>query len=154
MKKQFLSFLLLLLFAACVSAQTNEARKVDEFGEIFCDDMIGRLGNLGIGLKGKPESIAFIISYEGKYPVYSGKKKKYILPRFGESNARTQAMKERLYFLQYDPKKFIFIDGGFREKYTVEFWIVPKGAIPPKSTPTLKTIKYRKGNPPNFCGEF
>lgn len=28
-------------------------------------------------------------------------------------------------------------DGGYREKYTIEFWIVPKNAEPPAPTPTI-----------------
>lgn len=35
------------------------------------------------------------------------------------------------------PSRIVLIEGGFREGTTIEFFIVPKGAIPPVSTPTV-----------------
>jgi hypothetical protein len=156
MKKQFLSFLLLIsfliLFSFSAFAQTREARKFDEFGEIPCEELRARLDNLGTQLRSENYSIALIYVYEGKHsiPVWN---ENYVLPRFGESVARTQTMQMRLSFLRYNPKNFIFADGGFRERFWVEFWIVPKGAKLPKATPTLETMKYQKGTPTDICRE-
>jgi hypothetical protein len=40
-------------------------------------------------------------------------------------------------------------DGGFREEPAYEFWLVPEGSEPPKSTPTVdrKEIVYPKAAP-------
>lgn len=36
-----------------------------------------------------------------------------------------------------------FVDGGFREEPTVELWLTPAGAIPPKPEPTLPSKKQK-----------
>ncbi len=48
-------------------------------------------------------------------------------------------------------EKIVFIEAGFREKLTIEFWLVPLGAEPPKPNPTLKKMKYQKGKPLDLC---
>ena len=48
-------------------------------------------------------------------------------------------------------EKFVFVESGFLEDFKVELWNVPDGATPPKPTPTLKRMKYRKGKPVGFC---
>ena len=155
MKSKSLSIIFcLFIFLLPTFAQTNEAKMVDEFRELSCDDIIARLQNLAIQLNDAPKSIAYIILYEGKHRDFYADKEKYILPRFGESVARTRTMQRRLGFLKYNPKNFVFIDGGFRENYTVEFWIIPDGTNSPKPTPTLEVMKYRKGTPTDICREF
>lgn len=159
MKKQIISFLILLSFVFSISAQTNEAQKVDEFGDMDCEDVLAKLGNLAVERSSEPNLTAFIIVYEGKFiNSYLNKKgqifKKYELPMFGEAIARTQSMQLRLARWNYPMNKFYFIDGGFRENFTVEFWIVPKGVTPPKPTPTLEEMKYRKGKTGDFCTSF
>jgi hypothetical protein len=49
------------------------------------------------------------------------------------------------------PQNFEFVVAGFRENFTVEFWIVPNGVTPPEPSPTLTKMKYRKGIPAKFC---
>jgi hypothetical protein len=43
----------------------------------------------------------------------------------------------------------VLIDGGYREEFIQEIWIVPNGAKAPIPTPTLqeKDIKFAKGKP-------
>ena len=108
MKKQFVSFLFLLLFAFSVSAQTKEAQLFDEFGNLPCDETQARLQNLATEIAYSNNSVALIFIYEGKYQIYD-KKEKYILPRIGESVARTQTMKNLMNRLKLDQKNFIFI---------------------------------------------
>jgi hypothetical protein len=37
-----------------------------------------------------------------------------------------------------DASRLVFVNGGFREKDSVEVWIVPAGAEPPRATPTVQ----------------
>ena len=155
MKAGFLTVILCLFaFAPFVSAQNKEARKTSEDEELTCEEIDLWLRNLESDLENEPGATAFIIFYEGKHGIYYPEKEKYLLPRFGESAARTQTMQTRMSFLRLDRKKFICIDGGFRENYTVEFWIVPDRATPPAPTPTLEKMKYRKGKPADICREY
>ncbi len=158
-----LSFILLLSVSSIISisAQNNKSRKVDEFGDLRCEDVLAKLDNLAIKRNfDELDSIAFIIVYEGKYFDYSSfdaKKRmvsKYELPIFGEAIARTQSMQLRLKRWNYPMSKFYFIDGGFKENFTVEFWLVPEGANPPKPKPTLEEMKYRRGKTEDFCYSF
>lgn len=152
MKKQILIFLFLLSFAFDVAAQLEEPRKVDEFESIQCEDLRTRLDSFLVEIQNNPQSKGFVIVYEGKYSSYiynrSGiSKRKYHLPTFGEANYRTQVFLKHFQFRQFQSDKYLFIDGGFRENHSVELWIVPDTAKPPKPTPTLSNIKYRKGKP-------
>ena len=160
MKKHFLSFLILLLFAICVSAQTNEARQVDEFGELSCEDILARSDNLLNDLNKNPESVAYIIFYEGKHSQYSYNKKTQkseiilVNPRRGE--ARNKAESIRFYLTKWHKfpnERLILIDGGYRENYGIALWIAPIKAEQPKPTPTVeeKDIKFRKGKAPEVA---
>jgi len=151
-----LILLLFLCLALIVSAFAQEARKIDELSNYYCDDMLARLDYLASETMKESNAKGFVIVYEGRYSKYvnnRGKNElKTFLPRFGESAYRTKSMQNHLLNFRNLPKeKFLFISGGFRENHTVELWVVPNGANPLKSTPTLENIKYRKGKPEDIC---
>lgn len=155
MRRLILAFLFSLLFF--VSAFSQQAEKFDEFGVLQCDDYLGRIGDMFNRSKNHPNSKVYILVYEGKYQIYNWEKNKFlgykdVFPQFGEAKAKIQSMKTKS--LQYDrniQKRFVFIDAGFRENFVVEFWTVPEGGIPPKSSSTLKNMQYRKGKAKGFC---
>ena len=44
-----------------------------------------------------------------------------------------------------DASRFTVVNGGFREEDSVELWIVPSGAAPPRATPTVQASDvYRR----------
>lgn len=157
MRKIIFGFIFVFAFSFSVSAQNNQARKVDEFANIPCDEYLARINALVQELKNLPDSKGYIFVYEGKESrqVYDKNNKytgeKYISPQFGLARNVIKKIGMRLKLQGSDIKRFIFINGGFREKFTVEFWIVPNGVIPPKPAPTLEKMKYRKGKPNGFC---
>jgi len=172
MKSKILALICcVFVFAFDVSAQAEGAREKEEattmkeeatmtdiFGTFSCEDIKTRLENFHVILTEEPKLRGVIILYEGKQAKYiynrEGKSAiRYIPPSFGESAFLTQEMQEILIFKKLPIENFLFIDGGFRENFEVEFWIVPNGAKMPKPTPTLETIKYRKGVPLKIeCG--
>ena len=145
-----------LLLASPVLAQQG-ARKFDEMGEANCEDAKARLDHLAIELQNNPTDRAYIIFYGGKSygdSVYSKKRRRYVnvrlLPQRGEAQTRIRPWKPYLADSRgIDGSRIEVIDGGYREKPAVEFWIVPAGAKPPAPTPTLKEsdIKFRRGDP-------
>lgn len=155
MKKQLFGFLLIFSFAFTISAQMNEAQKLDEFSSYTCEEMLYFLDIFGAKVFEAENSKGFIIVYEGKYSRFvpgnnNGRAK--FLPKFGESAFRTREMRNYLInFRSFPKEKFLFVSGGFRENHTVELWIVPNGTTPPKASPTIKEIKYRKGKPEMLC---
>lgn len=54
---------------------------------------------------------------------------------------------KRIAFQKRGDENFVIRDGGFRERMTVELWLVPEGAQPPELAPTVNAeeVKFRKG---------
>lgn len=155
MKTNFrLAFLCILACAANAFAQ-QEARKFDEMGQLYCDDAKSRLDFFAIQLQQEPGAKGYIIFYGGKdylRGVYNRKAKRYVdvrlLPVRGEAQLRIAPLKDYLINSRgVEESKIEVIDGGYRQEFTIEFWIVPSGAKPPLPLPTLKEteIKFRKG---------
>ena len=149
MKKIFSAMTIFALLAGVTSqAQTSSgAREFDKFGSICCEDEKARLDNFAVHLQNEPEAQGYIIFYEGRR--YSScHSRRARIPRRGEAGARAARMKPYLTDARgLDAKRVIIINGGYREEWTAELWIMPKGAEPPKPTPTLeaKDIKFRRG---------
>ena len=72
-------------------------------------------------------------------------------PTSGLAKAKTHSIKKLLAIRKIPAEKSVFIEAGVQENFTIEFWLVPAGAVPPKPTPTLAKMKYRKGKSYGFC---
>lgn len=129
------------------SGVSDEARKIDDFPDICCEDEMARLDNFAIELQNEPEARGYIIIYGGRYYVSCYNQTRPRRPRRGEALMRAARMPEYLNVRGINPQRVTMIDGGYRESWMAELWIVSKGAHPPKPTPTLqlKDIKFRKG---------
>ena len=46
-----------------------------------------------------------------------------------------------------DPTRILTLDGGYKEKQTIELWFMPDGAAPPKANPTVKSAKLQTSRP-------
>ncbi len=153
MKKNLFKIVFLMFVTINISARSDKFIMFDQLQSYNCEDLMVRLDNFIFTLGADKTSRGFIVVYEGKYLNYINEKKsKSLLPRFGESALRVHFMQNYLINFRGFPKeKVLFISGGFREEHTVELWVVPNGANPPKSSPTLENMKYRKGKPSRFC---
>jgi hypothetical protein len=153
--KLCLFFLCLAAFAPRASAQTNEARKLEEFSLIHCGDILRQAGNAGRILQEQPEAKIYFIYYEGKYyrsykTTSKGLEQINSNPVRGAALNRTKAIPLVMTrYLRVPRERIVLIDGGYRGQYEVEIWIVPNGAAPPQPTPTLtrKDIKFKRGKP-------
>lgn len=139
-------------------AALHEARKIDEFGDICCDAEMARLTNYLIELQKDPTTQGYLIFYGGRFYDscwYGGKRHGKRRPRRGEAAARAARIVPYLTKQRgLDPWRLVVLEGGYRESWTAELWIVPSGAKPPVLTSTVqkKNIRYRKGTvaPPEF----
>jgi hypothetical protein len=177
MKKQFFIFLLLSSFAFSVSAQKKEARQIDEFGIISCEDFEMRMSILLTELQNSPNSKIYVVYYGGRlrkenvWNVKTGNldKIKLSYPHRQDGFNRAKSIPHYLTTEETYPAeirkslkdKIILIDGGFRQETMMEIWLVPKDAEPPKSNPNIneKDIKFRSKKPvrvPDYtrCGEY
>ena len=100
------------------------AQEFDECNSCSYDDQKARLDNLAVELQNDPTTRAYIIAYGGRTsPV--GQVQRLM------SRARDYLTAQR----GIDASRLIVINGGFREQDSVELWIVPSGAAPPRATP-------------------
>ena len=113
----------------------------DRFGDINCEAEMARLDNLAIQLQNEPTAKAVIIFYGGRR--FRGR-----LPKQGEAAARATRLKPYLVNRRGIPTdRVVVIDGGYKEEFQVEIWVVPPGAAAPTPTLTIpaKDIKFQKG---------
>lgn len=148
MRKSILVICFLLLGSICSFSQ--EAELIDEFSYINCDEYLARMDMFVIvKAQENPNEKVYVLVYEGKEKQY---KRKSLLPTRGLAKAKIKSMKKYISTVRgFSLNNISFVEGGFREHLTVEIWSVPNGAEPPKPTPTLKKMKYRKGKPKGFC---
>lgn len=151
MKKFYLIFTIYLLF--CIPAFAQKAEKLDEFSNLSCDEYLMRMDNALVRAHENPSATVYVYIYDGKENIYNPRKMKMemVLPARGSAKAKIASMKKYLLTKKILIKNIKFVEAGFREDSTVEFWLVPNGAEPPKPAPTLEKMKYRKGKPTGFC---
>jgi hypothetical protein len=152
MKKLFLAITICCLINAYspLAQDSNQAREFDKFGDICCEDEKAHLDNFAVHLQNEPESQGYIIFYEGRHYGYCYKYRPR-MPRRGEAEARAARIKPYLVEMRgIDSNRIVVVNGGYREEWMAEFWIVPKGSTTPKPTPTLqpKDVRFRKGKIP------
>lgn len=129
----------------------TSVRKVDEFGDIQCEDEMARLDNVAIQLQNEPESKAVLVFFGGT--TFRGK-----LPRRGDAAARAARLKPYLVERRGIPfNRVMVFDGGYAKEWHVEVWIVPLDMWFPAPQPTLPEggVKFREGrvNPRDYrCG--
>lgn len=121
----------LLVLPAPFAAQSGAdatARKVDTY-----DDKIGgseaeqwRLESFREQLLKGPRSRAFIVAYNGREDP--------------PGRARRYALRAKNYLVEargIDPRRVVTVEGGRREDFGVELWLVPAGASAPEVTATI-----------------
>lgn len=132
--------LITILLAARVQA-ASPISKFDEFGDINCEDEYARLDNFAIQLQNTPSAQGYIIFYGGRR--FRGR-----LPRVGEAAARAGRLKPYLVNRRGIPSdRVVVINGGYRDEFMVEIWIVlpGKNAPVPHADVPVSEIKFRKG---------
>jgi hypothetical protein len=113
-----------------VAAQEKKiivAREFDECNNCAFDDQKARLDNLAVELQNDPTTKGYIIAYGGRTsPI--GQVERLM------TRARDYLITQRA----IDGSRLVIINGGFREQDSVELWLVPSGAAPPRATPTIQ----------------
>ena len=134
---------LIPLLAVCIngSSPTVPTESFDIFGDIHCEDEWAHLDNFAIQLQQQPLAHGYIIFYGGSH--FRGR-----LPKRGEAAARAARLKPYLVNVRGIPsKRVIVIDGGYKDSWTAELWIVPPGASAPVPVSLIpkSQIKFGKG---------
>ena len=112
------------------------ARSFDECNNCTFDDQKARLDNLAVELQNDPSTTAYIIAYGGRMsPI--GQVERLM------TRAQEYLVKQR----GIDGSRIVVVNGGFRENDSVELWIVPSGAAPPRATPTIQAGDLKPAGP-------
>jgi hypothetical protein len=113
-----LSFLSGLLM---ISPAQLQAVKLMEFGKYNCEDEMSKLDYLALQLPDNADTYGYIIVYGGRRGMR-------------RDEVRVRAARMRRYLVEtrgVSSKRVAVVDGGFREKLTVEFWRLARGEKPP-----------------------
>ena len=109
------------------------SREFDECVNCTFDDQKARLDNLAVELQNDPSTRAYVIAYGGRMsPV--GQVEKLM------TRAREYIVTQR----GIDASRLTVVNGGYREEDSVELWVVPSGAAPPKPTPTVQAGEIKR----------
>lgn len=128
----------------------DELVKLDHFGDATCEEFLARMDNAIINANSNPKSQLFVFVYEGRQSEWQYDRWRLVLPQVGLAKVRINSMDAYLE-LKSNPTNFVFVEGGLRENFEVEIYVVPPGSRIPSPSPSLKSIKYRKGKPKGFC---
>jgi len=138
----------LLLTPVNISFASSDTRKFLVYGidEANCETEMAHLDNYAVALQNAPNTKAYIIAYGGRRDT-------------ARSEMKTRRSRIKRYLISergIDAKRISVIDGGFRESLTIELWLMPEGAVIPKSEPTVmpKGVKYRKAKYSFDCSTF
>ena len=121
--------------------------KFDMFSRLSCSDELVRLDNYSAHLANLPDVLAVVVVYGGRSDT-----------RQGEVTARLFAIRDRLLEKRsIDTNRIILLNGGFREKYQTELWIIPN--IGRESTnylvlPSVKTAEAKLRKPVMIKWEY
>lgn len=134
----FLSFICLSVFASAIAAQKKpQALKFDEFEDsvkrpayVYDEITLAQRTKRFAGqLKKMRGTKAYVIYYKAR-----------ITENFqaNENSRRMDRIKNEIRSkTNFEDEDVVIIDGGYRERKTIEFWIVPKNAEPSAPKPTL-----------------
>ena len=116
MPRQLLSFaVFVILFGGATIGLGRTPLKFDEFGKLSCSDELLRLDNYGNKLRTVPDALAVVVVYGGRFGT-----------RRGEVVARLFAIRDVLIRRDsIESKRIVLLDGGFRETFAVELWVIP-----------------------------
>jgi hypothetical protein len=113
-------------------AQDDSARKLDQFTKPNWEDAMAHLDNLALMLQNDPMALGVVFVYGGQ-----GR-------RPHEADAYSNCMKDYLVRRRaVDVNRLVFINGGYRQDFSVEFWLARDRAQIPKATPTTKSTAVR-----------
>ena len=132
----------LLLAGAVVPASfsqssSSEARKIDSYNDKIPSGEAEQwhLEDFRRALEGEPDSKAYIVAYGGRDD-FPGKAQRYA------TRARNYLVNSR----GIDAQRIIAANGGRREEFVVELWLVPRTAKLPDPTPAITVDDDRGDN--------
>ncbi len=120
-----------------IEKRTIVGREFDTCCSCSSDDQKARLDNLAVELQNDPTTTSYILAYAGRNSS-TGQADRLL------SRAKDYLLNQR----GIDGSRLVLLNGGYREDDCVEIWVVPRGATPPRPTPTIDAADARPTTPP------
>jgi hypothetical protein len=123
-------------YASCTAylVKKPEARKFVEYTMLKPKEEEARLHKFAMELLGQPTTQGYVIAYT------------VATTRAGEK-AADKAKDFLVNKRSIDSSRLVTVAGGSRAQATVELWIMPSGAEPPKATPIVDPPRARPSSP-------
>lgn len=122
MNTSVLKILFILIFSLAVSSslaqEKPEARLIDEFGILGCEDIWARQDAFFVEIQNLPASVGYAVIY-GKKDVVR------------QNLARERLIRGILEFRKFDKDRFVVVRGKESDEPHTKFWLVPAGADKP-----------------------
>lgn len=110
--------------------------KFDSHGTLPRRQEVARLSDFAAQLKNQPGVQGYLLIYGGRRG------------RAGEAQkmaARSQKFLTKMHGI--DPRRIVTVDGGFKERLTIDLWLVPTGVNPPLPEPTVAPSEVNIAKP-------
>lgn len=133
-KIKILFFFIFFLLSLQISfGQKEEAILVESAGYTNSEIASLHIDMLRNEINKAPDNIGYIIIYGGK------------VNKVGEIEAHLRGISLAFKLKGVDKSKIKIIQGGFREKLTLDYWAVSPNSCPPLPTPTIEieNVKFR-----------
>ena len=96
-----------------------EAKLVDQFGRLNSEERSARFDVMFAGISQTPNSIGYVFLFCGK------------TCRYDEIVGHMRGIEIKIALRRFERSKLVILDGGFRESFETELWVVPEEACPP-----------------------
>jgi hypothetical protein len=138
--RSLLVLIVALALSLVVAAQKSDADRpalvikptttlVDQFGVKNSEERSMRFDNFFQQISRRSGSVGYIVLYCGK------------MCQYGEIEAHMRGIEIKISLRQFERSNLVIVNGGFREKFDTELWLVENGSSPPEIRPTVN-IKY------------
>ena len=136
----------LVAYGNSCSAQTasseTEPTKLDEYGDLPTDDEAAHLDLFAERLFKQPRFYGYILAYSEPRM----ERGSYLRRIHGISRYLTEAR-------GIEAARIVVVDGGYREKFVTQLWLIHEGAEPPSPTPTISQPRINTTSAYQFDGE-
>src|SRR4051812_20512656 len=113
-------------FAQTTLSETY-ALKLDEYGDLSTDDEAAHLDLFAEKLFKQPKLRGCIIAYNEPRMEYRGS---YLRRIYGVGRYLTETR-------GIEASRIVVVDGGYKDKFTTELWLIPEGVNPPLPIPSM-----------------
>ena len=114
-------------FAQTTSSEADPV-KLDEYGDLTTDDEAAHLDLFAEALSKQPDLRGYIVAYNE----LNMERGSYLRRIYGIHKYLSEAR-------GIDPNRVVVIDGGYKEKFATELWLIPNGVAPPIPKPTISS---------------